>query len=217
MLCNFVAWLRDYYFVPYVILPSVFVWLFSTIFCVRLLYATSSRSKKFFLSISLFCSALSFVTCLIFSARCYVYDNLHVCDTPNLVFSGKISKFQIPVYGTEDQKDLITIKCALEFIEVDFIKPHSIRIFNENNPSTVLTFYEFEESHAHCLDGCENLCFKKKYLCLSNLWHEIDHIDAASLPEVAIVDWISISSYGDDFEYDSDSNINDHSFPRAGI
>ena len=45
----------------------------------------------------------------------------------------------------------------------------------------------------------------------------MDHIDAMQLPNVAIIDWLTIAGYNDGFEYDSDIDINDSSFPKAGI
>ncbi len=218
MLRDFVAVLRDFYFIPYIECISIFVWICAAGMSIRLLCSATSLKAKIILRIAcLFCAGISLITFLAFGARAYVYGNWHLSDSPNLVNGGKVSKFQVPVYGTEDAKDLILIKYALEFPEVDFAKPHSIRIFDDKSLATILTFGEVVDGHSHCFKNHENICLKKSGLSLMSLWHEIDHIDAMQLPMIAITDWLVIASYGDGFKYNLGTNINDHGFPKNGL
>jgi hypothetical protein len=217
MLHDFAVMLRNGYSWSFVEFLTIIIWLVAACFSVHLFKRAKSLRGKIVLGLtSFFCVGISLVTIFIFLAFSYVNFKWHFSDSPPMVSAGRISQFKIPVYGTEDPKELALIRYALEFPEVDYIKPNSLRIFDEKILETILTFKDVEIAHAHKFKNHQNICIKKSGVCLVTLWHEMDHIDSWTLPISAINDWMNIASGKDSFEYDV-SYYGKKGFPEKGL
>ncbi len=217
MLNDFLAILRDYYFGSVIELATIIFWLCAFLVSnILMRHTKSSVAKKVFAIIFAFCCFVSILVSSIGIARVVLYQSYHLGKSPPLNGAALVGKFNVRVYGA-DEFELSVIKSALDFLPQGVILPNSIRVFDNSHFMTALTFRDREEGHAHHFPDANNICLKKESVCLTNLWHEIDHIDAESLFTNAAVDWLLIASYGDNFVYDLSIDIDDGSFPKNGL